>query len=59
MHRELIFKTKQRHIKTWSLSFHKTLSDGLELCELLVDDCDCVFIRCLESHSDYRASIGE
>ncbi len=41
-------------IKHWKKHFvllHKMLTDGLELCGLLVDNCD-VFISCLVSHSD-------
>ncbi len=33
---------------TSSFWLHKTLTDGLEWCELLVDYCD-VFISCLDS----------
>ncbi len=39
-----------------SFSFHKMLTDGLELCGLLVDYCD-VFISCLNSHSDGTHSL--
>ncbi len=35
---------------------HKTLTDGLEWCGLLVDYCD-VFISCLDSHSDGTHSL--
>ncbi len=37
---------------------HKTLSDGLEWCGLLVDYCD-VFISCLGSHSDGTHSMSK
>ncbi len=33
-------------LKKFSFSLHKTLTDGLESCGLLVDYCD-VFISCL------------
>ncbi len=39
-----------------SFSLHKTLTDGLERCGLLVDYCD-VFISCLGSHSDGTHSL--
>ncbi len=35
---------------------HKTLTDGLEWCGLLVDYCN-VFISCLDSHSDGTHSL--
>ncbi len=38
-------------LKTYSFSLHKTLTDGLQSCGLVVDYCD-VFNRCLDSHSD-------
>ncbi len=37
-------------------AFHKTLIDGLELCELLEDYYD-IFICCLDSHSDGTHSL--
>ncbi len=43
-------------IQTCSVSFHKTLIDGLEWCRLLVDYCD-VFISCFNSHSDGTHSL--
>ncbi len=39
-----------------SFSSHKALSDGLDLCGLLVDYCD-VFISGLDSHSDGTHSL--
>ncbi len=39
-----------------SFTLHKTLTDGLEWCGLLVDYCD-VFISCLDSHSDGTHSL--
>ncbi len=39
-----------------SFLLHKTLTDGLEWCGLLVDYCD-VFISCLDSHSDGTHSL--
>ncbi len=43
-------------LQTCSSSLHKTLTDGLESCELLVDYCH-VFIRCSDSHSDGTHSL--
>ncbi len=43
-------------LQTHSLSLYKTLTDGLELCGLLVDYCD-VFISYLDSHSDGTHSL--
>ncbi len=43
-------------LQTHNLSLHKTLTDGLEWCGLLVDYCD-VFISCLDSHSDGTHSL--
>ncbi len=43
-------------LQTRNFSFHKTLNEGLELCGLLVDNCD-VFISCLDSHSDGTHSL--
>ncbi len=39
-----------------SFFLHKMLTDGLDLCGLLVDYCD-VFISCLDSHSDGTHSL--
>ncbi len=43
-------------LQTRSFWLHKTLTDGLEWCGLLVDYCD-VFISCLDSHSDGTHSL--
>ncbi len=43
-------------LQTLSFSHHKTLTDGLEWCGLLVDHCD-VFISCLDSYSDGTHSL--
>ncbi len=43
-------------LQTHSFSLHKTLTDGLEWCGLLVDYWD-VFISCLDSHSDGTHSL--
>ncbi len=44
------------HYKTYSFLLHKTLLNGLDLCELLVGYCG-VFITCLDSHSDGTHSL--
>uniref|UniRef100_A0A9J7Z141 Growth arrest specific 7 n=1 Tax=Cyprinus carpio carpio TaxID=630221 RepID=A0A9J7Z141_CYPCA len=52
-------KTPVKHknpVPTGSFWLHKTLTDGLEWCGLLVDHCD-VFISCLDSHSDGTHSL--
>ncbi len=41
-----------------NFSLHKTLTDGLEWCGLLVDYCD-VFISCLDSLSAVLAKYGD
>ncbi len=44
------------YLQTCSFSFHKTLINGLESCELFVDYCD-VCISCLDYHSDGTHSL--
>ncbi len=44
------------HTYTHSFSRHKTITDGLAWCGLLVDYFD-VFISCLDSHSDGTHSL--
>ncbi len=43
-------------LQTRSFSFAQTLTDGLELCGLLVDYYD-IFISCLNSHSNGTHSL--
>ncbi len=47
---------KKLNDRVFNAAFHKMLTDGLELCGLLVDYCD-VLISCLDSHDDGTHSL--